>query len=150
MAKVYLSLGSNLGEKKEQLDKAITLIGERAGEVIGKSSYYLTEPWKMETKNKFLNAAICIQTQLTPLVLLMTLQQIEKDMGRIKKSTSKKYEDRIIDIDILLYDSIKVQTFELTLPHPYMWERPFVLKPLAEIYPQLLDKKPSYHQSIIP
>lgn len=141
MAKVYLSLGTNLGKKKEQLDKAISFVNERAGTVIAQSSYYLTEPWKMHTEYKFLNAAICILTELTPLSLLFTLQQIEKDMGRIRKSSSMNYEDRIIDIDILLYDQVKINTFELTIPHPLMWERPFVLKPLAEIYPQLLDNQ---------
>lgn len=141
MAKAYLSLGTNLGKKKEQLDKAISFVNERAGTVIAQSSYYLTEPWKMHTEHKFLNAAVCILTELTPLSLLFTLQQIEKDVGRIRKSSSMNYEDRIIDIDILLYDQVKINTFELTIPHPLMWERPFVLKPLTEIYPELLDNQ---------
>lgn len=146
MAEVYLSLGTNLGEKKEQLDTAIAFINERAGTVVKQSSYYLTEPWKMQTEHKFLNAAVCIVTERSPLSLLFTLQQIEKEMGRTRKSSSAGYEDRIIDIDILLYDSIKIDTFELTIPHPLMWKRPFVLKPLTEIYPQLLDNKPNNNE----
>ncbi len=141
MAKVYLSLGTNLGDKEKNLDTAIALIDERIGIVVLKSSYYLTEPWKMKTKNKFLNAALCIQTDLSPLSLLFSLQKIEKDMGRVKTLKKNSYEDRLIDIDILIYDNVKIQTYELTIPHPLMWERPFVLKPLAEIYPQLLDTK---------
>lgn len=139
MPKVYLSIGSNLGEKEKQLNTAIHLINERAGTVISTSSYYATEPWKMTTDHEFLNAAVCINTNLTPYSLLQTLQKIEKDMGRHEKTHQKKYEDRIIDIDMLLYDGVKVDTFELTLPHPLMSERAFVLKPLSEIHPQFTD-----------
>ncbi len=141
MAKVYLSLGTNIGNKKLHLDQAISLLSERVGTIVAKSTYYLTEPWKMQTTHKFLNAAVCIKTELSPLSLLFKLQEIEKFMGRTRKSSHNQYEDRIIDIDILLYDEINIKTFELTIPHPCMWERPFVLKPLTEIYPQLLDNK---------
>ena len=90
----------------------------------------------------FLNAAVELETNLTPFSLLLKLQDIEKEMGRINKTKNQEYEDRIIDIDILMYDDLKIDTFELSLPHPSMWERPFVLKPLVEIYPDILNQKP--------
>ena len=142
MAKVYLSLGSNLGNKEQQMQQAIEKIKKYCGEIVAQSSFYTTEPWNMQTKNLFLNAAVELATNLTPFSLLLKLQDIEKEMGRINKTKNQEYEDRIIDIDILMYDDLKIDTFELSLPHPSMWERPFVLKPLVEIYPDILNQKP--------
>ena len=139
-SKVYLGLGSNLGERKEQLCRAIALIGERVGEVIRQSSFIETEPWGFESENKFLNAVILCETTLSPRQLLRTTQQIERDLGRKKKANGKslnrKYTDRPIDIDILLYDDLTVDEPDLKIPHPLMHERDFVMVPLREIRDQ--------------
>ena len=135
-----MGLGSNLGERKEQLCRAIALIGERVGEVIRQSSFIETEPWGFESENKFLNAVILCETTLSPRQLLRTTQQIERDMGRKKKANGKslnrKYTDRPIDIDILLYDDLTVDEPDLKIPHPLMHERDFVMVPLREIRDQ--------------
>lgn len=153
MIKVYLGLGSNLGDKEEHLRRAIALIGERVGEVIRQSSFIETEPWGFKSENRFLNAVILCETTLSPRQLLRTTQQIERDMGKSRKhdtvrnqrsalhSTldtkySTQYKDRPIDIDILLYDDIIVDEPDLKIPHPLMQERDFVMVPLREIKDQ--------------
>lgn len=133
MHKVYLSLGSNLGDRKYEIKRAVELIGERIGAVERVSSLYETEPWGFSSDNMFVNAAVCVSTQLTPRALLKATQAIERDMGRTAKSVNGQYHDRTIDIDILLYDNIKVDEPDLKIPHPLMNERDFVMKPLKEI-----------------
>lgn len=133
MHKVYLSLGSNLGDRKYEIKRAVELIGERIGAVERVSSLYETEPWGFSSDNMFANAAVCVSTQLTPRALLEATQAIERDMGRTAKSVNGQYHDRTIDIDILLYDNIKVDEPDLKIPHPLMNERDFVMKPLKEI-----------------
>lgn len=130
---VYLSLGSNLGEKEVVLRNAISSIKEKVGDVLRQSSFYQTEPWGFDSTNQFLNACICVSTNLTPIQLLETTQGIEKALGRDKKSIDGHYSDRVIDIDILLYDDLQLQTPELTIPHPLMKQRDFVMVPLKEI-----------------
>ena len=130
---VYLSLGTNLGDKEKNLLSAITEIERRIGPIRAQSDFLATEPWGFESKNTFLNAAICVETRLAPLDLLHVTQQIERDLGRTHKSVGGQYHDRIIDIDILLYDDLHLSTEELTIPHPHMYERDFVLIPLQEI-----------------
>ncbi len=134
---VFLGLGSNLGDKEQQLLTAIQLVGERVGQVVRQSSFMETEPWGFESDNKFLNAVILCETEKTPREVLRLTQQIERDMGRKKmvncKLTNRKYKDRPIDIDILLYDDLTVDEPDLKIPHPLMYERDFVMKPLAEI-----------------
>ena len=139
---VYLGLGSNLGDKKENIRQAIALIGERVGEVVRQSSLIETEPWGFESQNKFLNGVILVETTLTPRQLLKATQRIERNLGRKKKSTdsfspsllsSSRYSDRPIDIDILLYDDLTVDEPDLKIPHPLMQERDFVMIPLKEI-----------------
>lgn len=132
---VYLSLGSNLGDRKLLLQKAIMNIGKKIGKVVRQSSFLETKPWGFDSENMFLNACLCVSTSMTPHELLAATQSIEKDMGRKKKSKDGKYDDRIIDIDILLYDHIKMNDPDLTIPHPYMEQRDFVMKPLKEIMP---------------
>ncbi len=134
MAKVYLSLGSNLGNKQENLRKALQLIEEQAGHICALSSFYETQPWGFQSRNGFVNAVCLIETTFPPLRLLDTTQSIERQMGRTEKTTNGIYHDRIIDIDMLLYDELHLQTERLTLPHPLMNERDFVMKPLQEIY----------------
>jgi 2-amino-4-hydroxy-6-hydroxymethyldihydropteridine diphosphokinase len=139
MHTVYLSLGTNLGDKERNLLLAIAEIGRRIGSVTAQSAFLVTEPWGFESPNSFLNAAIKVETELEPLTLLKVTQQIERNMGRTRKSTvncqlsTVNYHDRIIDIDILLYDDLHINTPKLTIPHPLMYERDFVLIPLKEI-----------------
>lgn len=129
----YLSLGTNLGDKEHNLLSAISEIRRRIGPVKAQSAFLATRPWGFESPHTFLNAAIRIETALSPLDLLHQTQQIERDMGRKHKSVNGQYHDRIIDIDILLYDDLHIATPELTIPHPHMHERDFVLIPLKEI-----------------
>ena len=136
-----MGLGSNLGDKVWNLQEAIRLIGERVGTVTRQSSFIETEPWGFESEHTFLNAAICCETEKTPREVLLLTQQIERDLGRTKKSTSlltpsllPSYQDRTVDIDILLYDDLRLDEPDLKIPHPLMHERDFVMIPLKEIY----------------
>lgn len=129
---VYLGLGSNLGERKELIQKAITLVNERIGTITRQSSLIETEPWGFESSHKFLNGVILCETALTPREVLKGTQQIERELGR-KKKTTLTYKDRPIDIDILLYDDLKVDEPDLKIPHPLMHQRDFVMIPLKEI-----------------
>ena len=130
---VYLGLGSNLGDCRKNLERAIRLIDDRVGQVTRQSSFIETEPWGFESPNKFTNAVILCETTKTPREVLMLTQQIERDMGRRKKSVSGGYADRPIDIDILLYDDLTIDEPDLKIPHPLMHERDFVMIPLKEI-----------------
>ena len=131
--KVFLGLGSNLGERQANIERAIELISERVGEVIRRSSLIETDPWGFESENKFLNGVILCETTLTPRQVLRKTQKIERDMGRKKKTSSLQYSDRPIDIDILLYDNLTVDEPDLKIPHPRMQDREFVMIPLKEI-----------------
>ena len=131
--KVYFSLGSNLGDKEGNIREAISRIGELIGEVDRQSTLLATEPWGFESDNTFVNAAIRCTTSLTPFEILNITQNIERAMGRTLKSVDGQYHDRIIDIDILIYDDLHITTPQLTLPHPLMKERDFVMIPLKEI-----------------
>ena len=138
--KVYLGLGSNLGDREANVRKAIALIGENIGLVIRQSSLIETEPWGFESANKFLNGVILVETSLTPRQLLKATQKIERQLGRRKivncKLSNRKYTDRPIDIDILLYDDLTVDEPDLKIPHPLMEQRDFVMIPLNEIKPR--------------
>ena len=144
MAIAYLALGTNIGNKRRNMITAAALLAERVGDVLALSGFYETEPWGFQSDNTFLTAALQLETGLPPLELLKATQEIELEMGRTQKSNGA-YHDRIIDIDILLYDDLILQTPELTLPHPLMHERQFVMEPLAEIAPNVIHpvfKKP--------
>lgn len=133
MHQVYLSLGTNLGNRKRNIREAIEKIEELVGEVIRQSALYETKPWGFSSPNDFINACVLVITSLEPRQLLESLQRIEKEMGRMEKSVNGKYHDRIIDIDILLFDDLKINAPDLVIPHPLMEEREFVMKPLREI-----------------
>lgn len=133
MHKLYIGLGSNLGDKEAILHRAIELISERIGSVLRISGFIQTEPWGFQSQNTFLNGACLVETSLTPLQCLRETQQIERLLGRTQKSADGKYHDRPIDLDLLLYDDLEMNTPELTLPHQHMQERDFVLIPLKEI-----------------
>lgn len=141
MHTLYLSLGSNLGDRHTLLLQAIRLLEKRVGVLVRVSSFLETEPWGFTSSHPFLNAAVCIQTDLTPARCLLETQTIERELGRTQKSTDGHYHDRPIDIDLLLYDDLHFSTSvytpwgyqRLTLPHPLMQERDFVMRPLNEI-----------------
>ena len=130
---VYFSLGSNLGDKKQNLSTAIKLMEKQIGVLLRQSAFLETEPWGFQSDNSFVNAAICMETTLEPFEVLTETQKIEREMGRNIKSVNGEYHDRIIDIDILLYDDLHINTPQLTIPHPLMEERDFVMIPLREI-----------------
>lgn len=129
----YLSLGTNLGEKRKNIAETIKNIGELVGDVVRQSALYETEPWGFRSDNRFVNAAVCVDTQLSPRRLLEVTQRIEREMGRTLKSDGGEYHDRIIDIDILLYGDLHIDEPDLKIPHPLMHERDFVMTPLNEI-----------------
>ena len=134
--RAYLSLGSNLGDKAENINSAVELLSERAGKVLKVSSNYETEPDGFVSENSFVNIALSLDTPLEALALLDVCEQIEKDLGRKTKSVNLNYSDRVIDIDILYFNNMQLATDRLTLPHPRMHKRTFVLEPLAEIAPK--------------
>lgn len=136
MSLSYLALGSNLGNKEENLHRAINELSLSTGRVLAVSAFIETKPIGFNSDNYFLNAVLLIDTALNPLALLESTQQIEREMGRLKKSNGT-YSDRLIDIDILLYDTLLIDLPQLKIPHPLMTERDFVLKPLLEIAPVL-------------
>lgn len=136
MALVYLGLGTNIGNKRKNMVTAAALLAERAGDVLSLSSFYETEPWGFASENTFLNAALELETDCSPMELLRLTQQIEREMGRTQKSDGS-YHDRIIDIDILLYGNEVVHHEDLVVPHPLMQQRLFVMQPLAEIAPSI-------------
>ena len=138
MARVCLSLGSNLGPRETYLRKALQALDKELGSLVKCSSFYETLPWGFSSDSLFLNAAACFDTLLSPEEVLAVTQQIEKSLGRKEKSRQGQYADRCIDIDILLYDDRVMQTPDMILPHPHMAERMFVLEPLAEIMPHML------------
>ncbi len=136
---LYLSLGSNLGDRAENLRRAIALIGEQVGKVQRVSSFIETEPWGFQSEHPFLNAACLVLTTLSPFECLDATQQIERELGRRTKSSGGIYHDRPIDIDLLMYDDLQLSTPRLTLPHPHMHERDFVMIPLREILPTAVE-----------
>lgn len=146
MAIAYLALGTNIGNKRRNMITAAALLAERVGDVLALSGFYETEPWGFQSENTFLNAALQLETSLSPLELLKATQQIEVEMGRTQKSNGT-YHDRIIDIDILLYDDLILQTPELTLPHPLMQDRRFVMEPLLEIAPNVVH--PVFKKTVV-
>ncbi len=129
----FLSLGSNLGDREKNLRTAIDMLGERVGKVLRVSLFMETKPWGFVSDNIFYNACVKVDTDLTPQELLAATQEIEKALGRTRKSEGRKYCDRTIDIDILLYGDITVDDENLKIPHPHMYERDFVMIPLKEI-----------------
>jgi 2-amino-4-hydroxy-6-hydroxymethyldihydropteridine diphosphokinase len=135
--KLYLSLGSNLGNREENLRRALALIDERVGSVYRVSSPMETDPVGFSSTNKFINLVCLVHTMMSPMSCLRETQKIEQELGRTQKSTSTgdtlQHFDRPIDIDLLTYDNIIMDTPELTLPHPRMQDREFVMRPLEEI-----------------
>ena len=169
---VYLGLGSNLGQKEENIQRAIALINEQIGTVVRQSALFYSEPWGYESDNQFVNAAILVSTTLTPRQLLRATQRIERLLGKTKAHATERslidnsqlpidnppftlhpspftlhpspiYKDRPIDIDILTYDDLHLDLPELKIPHPLMQMRDFVMIPLREIGFTYADPVPS-------
>jgi 2-amino-4-hydroxy-6-hydroxymethyldihydropteridine diphosphokinase len=135
MADVLIALGGNLGDVRATFEKAIANIcGMTQGVLLARSSDYATPPWGEEEQARFINACIEIETSLDPHALLFTLHKIEKKLGR-DRAHEKRWGPRTLDLDLIAYDDVKVDKPELTLPHPRLFERAFVLVPLAEIAP---------------
>jgi 2-amino-4-hydroxy-6-hydroxymethyldihydropteridine diphosphokinase len=130
---VYLSLGSNLGDRSANLENAISQLGQ-LGEVLAVSSFYETEPVEVTAQPWFLNCAVKLETEKMPKQLLNGILDLEREMGRRRMQNKGP---RNIDIDILLFGSSIVETKGLTIPHPALHERRFVLEPLAEIAPEI-------------
>lgn len=137
--RAYLSLGSNMGDREALLGHAVALLGERCGDVTAVSKTFETEPEGFRSPHLFYNIALALETALPPLDLLSVTQGIEKELGRTHKSRDGVYSDRPIDIDLILYGDLILDTPELTVPHPRFRERLFVLKPLTEIASEAVD-----------
>lgn len=132
---VYIGLGSNMGNKVENIQNALDLLEEIRGLTINRiSSLYLTKPWGNKDQEDFINQVIEVKTELQPLDLLHRMQDIEIKVGRQRDI---KWGPRVIDLDLLLYGKEKLNMEELQVPHPYLFERLFVLIPLQEINPEL-------------
>ncbi len=138
MKRLFLSLGSNLGDKKENLMRTIEKLSSALGTPATVSSIIETEPWGFTSANRFFNCVAAFDTPLSPTEILHITQETERQMGRTAKSVNGEYKDRIIDIDILLYGDETINTENLTIPHPLMHKRMFVLEPLAQIAPRHL------------
>ncbi len=133
MSEAVIALGSNLGNRIENLNAAVRAIARLSEvKIIKASSVYETEPVGCEECDKYYNAAILVETSASPALLLGECLGIESAMGRHRK---KRNEPRIIDLDLILYDGFKSESYELTLPHPRILERAFVMAPLLELYP---------------
>ena len=135
MHEVYLSLGTNLGHREENLQEAIRRINGKVGAVVAQSAFMDTEPWGYQSSRHYLNACVRVATEMSPRAILRATQLIERQMGRRHKTQNGVYRDRIIDIDILLYDDVSIDEPDLKIPHPRMLERDFVMQPLREIMP---------------
>ena len=140
MHTAYLGLGSNLVTREATIGQAIEMIGEQAGTVEAQSALYYSEPWGFESEHGFVNAVVRISTTLTPFKLLDATQHIERQLGKTARHATERqnlnsitYHDRPIDIDILLYDDLTIDTPRLKIPHPLIQERPFVMEPLKQI-----------------
>lgn len=144
MPTAYIGIGSNLGNREDNCERAIKLLIEKGITVTKRSSMIETEPWGVKDQPKFINMAIEIETSLPPDKLLSALKKIEAEMGR---KSSVRWGPREIDLDILIYDDIVMKTDDLEIPHPGVSSREFVLKPLAEIAPDKIH--PVLGKSII-
>ena len=146
-SRIYLGLGSNLGNSREKLRMATERVRERVGRVAATSRVYVSDPWGYESEHRFMNCCLAVETGLDPLEVMDEILSIERDMGRPARGDANEkspdqagrntqgdiYKDRLIDIDLLLYGDLVMDHPRLKVPHPGMGERRFVLAPLAEI-----------------
>jgi 2-amino-4-hydroxy-6-hydroxymethyldihydropteridine diphosphokinase len=135
MAEALLGLGGNIGSVRETLDRAVAMLCDGdTFRLVARSSDYLTPPWGVEAQPPFVNSCLLAETALAPHALLARAHAVERAFGR-RRAAERRYGPRPIDIDILAYDEVILETEDLTLPHPHLFERAFVLVPLAEIAP---------------
>ncbi len=146
MKTIFLILGSNIGDRLYYLENSLVQISRYIGDIKSKSHVYTTVPWGFKAESDFLNMAIKVETLLSATEVLQQCLSIEKFMGR-KDRTSPQYKSRTIDIDILFYEDEIINTDTLTVPHPKLQERNFVLVPLSDIYPQGIH--PVLHKTIL-
>jgi len=144
MTKAYFSLGSNEGNRLHSLVKATKLIDKLVGKVLQYSAVVETDPWGFDSETSFYNMAVVVETDYTPLQILARILDIEKSLGRLRHG--KTYTNRIIDIDILFYGEEMINNESLTIPHPLLHKRMFVLQPLAAVAPDLIH--PVLHESV--
>jgi 2-amino-4-hydroxy-6-hydroxymethyldihydropteridine diphosphokinase len=135
MKGIYLLLGSNEGDRLRYLQHAAGLVGGRVGRVLRWSSVYRTEAWGVRDQADFMNSVLEVDSTLTPEDLLMELLEIERDLGRKRRN---RWAERVIDIDILYYGDLVVQSGRLTVPHPEIQNRMFTLVPMCEVAPDLV------------
>ena len=135
---VFLSLGSNLGNKENNIEKAYKKIEMQIGKIKSSSAFFYSSPQGFISDNDFVNSVCEVTASIDVYTLFATIQSIEKELGRVSKSTKGQYSDRIIDIDILMIGNLIIDTPELTIPHPKFHERDFVLIPLLEIAPDII------------
>ena len=138
MTRCYILFGSNQGDKEAILEQACTLINNRCGMLVERSSAYVTEPWGFEAEEWFLNELLVVETELEPDLLMDALLEIEKELGRVRHPGQKGYSSRTIDLDILYYGDHVINTEKVTVPHPRLHLRKFALMPLCEIVPDFL------------
>lgn len=138
MALIYLILGGNTIDKATKLIDAVALLGDKLGQVVHLSSVYETAAWGYESSESYLNQVVSVETTCSPFQVLAITQKIEKYLGRLVKTVNNQYADRPIDIDILFYDHDVVESDRLTIPHPRIAERRFVLEPLNAVCPDYI------------
>lgn len=136
---VILSLGSNIGDRAKNLKNAILEIEKVFKCEVKSSSFYQTEAWGFDTNELFLNCCVCFDTNFSPNEVLNLTQTIELKLGRVKKSKNNTYESRVIDLDILYFEDLVLKSKNLTIPHPLLYDRLFVIKPLVEVRPLFVD-----------
>ena len=135
VARAYIGLGANLGDRRAQIEAALAAMTTHGLRLVAVSPLYETEPWGLVEQPRFLNAACALEAILSPYALLDVLQAVERQMGRVRPV---RYGPRPIDLDILLYDALRLDSPRLTIPHPGMLQRHSVLVPLADIAPDLV------------
>ena len=147
MSKAYLSLGTNMGDRLSNIQQAVRLLtSDNNIKLLRASSFYETQPWGLSEQNWFINAAIAVETELSPIELLRVCQNIEEKLGRIREG-KPKWSERIIDIDILFYDDLIFKNEILEIPHKYVHKRAFALVPMIEVNAQL--KHPILNKTIM-
>lgn len=144
MSKLYILLGGNLGDKRKIFSETILFLKEKVGKITKQSSVYQTEPWGFDSDDFFWNQVIEIVTELSPEEVLHITQEIEIQLGRVRKTD--RYDSRLIDIDILFYEDRIIESEKLIVPHPRLQERKFALIPLSEIAPEMVH--PVFHKNI--
>lgn len=143
MNKLFLQLGSNLGDRVQMIKDATNFINEKLGKVLSVSKIYESDPWRVDGQQNYLNQILEVNSLLSPKEALKTILSIENELGRVR---IEKWGERLIDIDIIFFNNEIIETFDLCIPHKHMHERNFVLIPLNEIVPKYVH--PKYNKSV--